>query len=307
MEHRNPPAGWFAGWSYDFWATLREFAVGTRRDKTAKPCELLTGGSMSEAQVQPGQTVCAEQISSQSSSKSSSKSSSQGTAEEAGVLDTLTRLQDAFTGSSVLGRRVCSERSAEVRLVLLDACRLQDIIRKPQQVPRALSLIVAVVALGSVPVVLWQRYGWHDQDLTQASNLAQFLEAVASAIFLFSSAFIAVVLLDLRIRTRRAAAEIQRCRVIVQLIDSHVLSNEQIIARLRAPAGAGASNCDHDGVIDYLIYASCLARIAAKTGALYAQWLPRESIVREADQLFQLSMGIERNCLAKVEMMRRMK
>ena len=286
MEDKAPTSRSADGLMLDFWETVRDFAIGTRLDPKAKPCELLPGKprpeDMSRHREEPQQH--------------------EGDAK--GVLDTLDRLQSVFAKSSVLGRRVSSERSDEVRRVLVDAYHLEKTIRRPQQILRALSLVAAFVALGAVPYGLLRTYGWNDQDLAQASNMAQFLEAVASAIFLFSSAFIAVVLLDLRIRTRRASAEIHRCRVIVQLIDSHVLSNEMIIKRLRGQFDPADAGCDHDGVIDYLIYASCLARIAAKTAALYVQWLPRESIVREADLLFQVSMDVERNCLAKVDMMR---
>ena len=270
----------------DYWQPFRDFAIGTRRDPKAKPCELLPGKPRHEDMSRHGEEP------------------QQHEGEGGGVLGTLDRLQTGFAKSSVLGRGVSSKRSDEVRRVLADAYHLENAIRRPQQRLRALSLVAAFVALGAVPYVLLRTHGWHDEDLAQASNMAQFLDAVASAIFLFSSAFIAVVLLDLRSRTRRASAEIHRCRVIVQLIDSHVLSNEWIIKRLRGQFDPADAGCDHDGVIDYLIYASCLARIAAKTAALYAQWLPRESIVREADLLFQVSMEVERNCLAKVDMIR---
>jgi len=56
------------------------------------------------------------------------------------------------------------------------------------------------------------------------------------------------------------------------------------------------------GAIDYLVLAGGLARVAAKAAVIYSQWLPSEKLSREADELFEISLQIERNCLEKIKL-----
>lgn len=223
---------------------------------------------------------------------------------ESGVLATLYRLKDSAS-SALRARGLYRSQVEKLQCILEDAKRLEECVRRPIHWLRLTVVLLALAFLLGVPYALLVIYGWHDRDLEQASNLAQFLDAVASGMFLFVSAFIAAVLLDLRIRTRVAMAQIQRCRVLIQVVDSHILSNHDTMKRVlesgtvSAGANAELSRCVETEV-EYLHFAGNLVRIAAKAAVLYGQWLPRDSVVREADMLSQLSISIEQGCLQRI-------
>lgn len=223
---------------------------------------------------------------------------------ESGVLATLNRLKTSAS-PALRARGLYRSQVEGLQCILEDAKYLEDRVRRPIHWLRLLVALAALAFLLGIPYALLRTYGWHDRDLEQASNLAQFLDAVASGMFLFVSAFIATVLLDLRIRTRVAMSQIQRCRALIQVVDSHVLSNHDTMKRLLM-SGAGGAGVSADlagcveAEVEYQHFAGSLARIAAKAAVLYGQWLPRDSIVREADMLSQLGISIEQGCLQRI-------
>lgn len=224
---------------------------------------------------------------------------------ESGVQATLNRLK-ASASSALRERGLYQSQVERLSEILQDAQRLEQSVRRPIHSLRAVVAILMLAFVAVIPYTLLRVYGWHDSDLKQASNLAQFLDAVAGFILLIASAFIAAALLDLRIRTRVAMSQIQRCRVLIQVVDSHVLSNHETLRQVLKPRAQGAGNpaeaaARAEAEVEYLLFAGSLVRIAAKAAVLYGQWLPRDSIVQEADLLSQLSIAIEQSCLFKAQ------
>ena len=229
--------------------------------------------------------------------------------ESAGIWDTLVLLELRFRGSRLSRPKaegkdasgLWLKRANEVGKLIVRAHRERDIVRRPDNTLRITAVVLFVLLLLAVPVLLWLRYEVTDSDMQYVSNIAQALDAIASFIALVFAALVFIVFLEFRVRARVASDGIFRARKLIQMIDSHVLSNPGVSAVLRnSPAPADEPFTPKDAV-EYLLFAGCLVRIAAKTGMLYAQWLPRDFLIREAEDLFQTSLQIERNCLEKVQ------
>jgi hypothetical protein len=279
MSSSGPNSAPQRAWWQVSWETAREFAVGTRQ----KSHELLAGEV--KHPVPKGEVV----------DPMGEKST--------GVAGTLNRIC-AESSKEVQGTGLYQKQVSRAQELLRQATAHTHFIRKPIQPLRAALLLAVLGFLVVFPWVLLSRYGWNDQDLRQASNLAQALEAIASGVFLLTTGIIGIILLELRIRTREASNAIQECRVLIQVIDSHALSKDEVNRRLRGCADAAELELSVEQTVEYLLLAGSLARVVAKIAALYAQSLPRESLVREADALFQLSMEVERSCLLKISLLK---
>ena len=198
-------------------------------------------------------------------------------------------------------------------LLMEDADRMEKRQRSPQRLKFVLLIAGFVLAVGSM-VFLFNRYGFNDSDLREVSNLAQFIEAFAAGGTIFVGWWIAAVFIELRLRTRRALREIHRCRSLIQVIDSHVLSNEWTAWWLEganpnfapevAPEEFNKRLLTKEDAVDYLMFAAALARIVAKIAAVHAQWISRQETTSDADELFRVSTAIELNCIQKVRLVR---
>lgn len=234
-----------------------------------------------------------------------------------GVLGTLETLEAELIGSDIANASKIFHvkgatglwrlRREEIRAFISEAREDEARVRPTANNLRLPLVALAAVLVLALPITLYLRYGWDDSDLRLASNMAQALDAAASGIVLSLGALISVVLFERQLRLRIAENGLRRARYFIQLIDSHVLSHPDVTAKIRECRASG-NDKEHpnplsdQGVIDYLVFAGGLARVCAKVAVVYSQWLPKDSLIREADELFQISLQIERNCLEKIQL-----
>jgi hypothetical protein len=224
-----------------------------------------------------------------------------------GVEGTLHKVFRNFMDSGISGTGLFQDRSSDA-LARIERARVIELdLREPRKLKFVL-IAIGLLGIVGLPSYLLYQYGFNDADFHLTSNLAQFLEAGAAFATIFLGWWFAAVLIELRLRTRRALREIQHCRCLMQLIDSHALSHPDVARELvcapRPMQPATPVELDSQQAVAYLLYAAALARIVAKTAQLYPQWLPRLEVTTAADELFQMSCEIEGSCVQRAEFIR---
>lgn len=224
-----------------------------------------------------------------------------------GVEGTLQRVFRNFVDSGINGTGLFQTRSANALERIRRAGEIERDLRNPRKLKFVL-IAIGLLGIVALPSYLLYQYGFNDADFHLSSNLAQFLEAGAAFATIFLGWWLAAVLIELRLRTRRALREIQHCRCLMQLIDSHALSHpdvsRELVCAQRAMNPTTPVELDSQQAVAYLLYAAALARIVAKTAQLYPQWLPRPEVTTAADELFQMSCEIEGSCVQRAEFIR---
>lgn len=172
---------------------------------------------------------------------------------------------------------------------------------------------MAVAIFGGIGVVAIPVLGL--LELEEDANFRQFLLDSASlvgglgeVILLLVGWFSFVLYIERNRRVQLAVEAQSECRVFLHIIESHLGSKYfaplwLIPARGDLVLDRGVDSRgrfrEAGAAIHYLAYAGAMAMVAAKIAALYAQWLPRPDVQRQADEIFLVALEIERNCLSK--------
>ena len=238
---------------------------------------------------------------------------------DAGIADSIAALKELFDGptlrsagdhASILSSTGLRARLDDVNALLKQAKSAQRPISKAsmKKVGFAIAVGLAVVLIPLL-VFSWLEHGVATRQ--KLFDLASLSGGFADILILLVAWSNLVIFVERRQRIQVALERQGDCRAFLHIIESHVGSKylaplwqvpargELVVERRSGNHTSTTRFADPSVAIHYLAIASSLAMTAAKIAALYAQWLPRPDVLREADQIFMVALEIERNCLSK--------
>lgn len=237
----------------------------------------------------------------------------------AGIVDSIDALEQLFDPSTLSGAgdgafRLAGtglrDRLAYVRTLLHQANDAEQPISKV-----SIKKVGVAIAVGlAVVVVPLLAFSWLEHGVATRQilfDLASLSGGFADILILLVAWSNLVIFVERRQRVQVALERQGDCRALLHIIESHVGSKyfaplwlvpakPECVVECRSEPHASTTRFEDPSVaIHYLAIASSLSMITAKIAALYAQWLPRPDVLREADQIFMIALEIERNCLSK--------
>lgn len=170
----------------------------------------------------------------------------------------------------------------------------------------AVSVLVAVLLGGSALLAYFINVRDY-QQLQQVSDFLQGAEGLLTVLVIIAAWSYSTWRLERDRRVERIIESIDRCRALILIIDAHALAKDfsrHWDAR-RASADGSVDGLHRDEVIEYLAIGVRISKLTAQIAASYGSVVHDHAVIAAIDSVSQLALSIERNALAKQEMIAR--
>ena len=140
-------------------------------------------------------------------------------------------------------------------------------------------------------------------DLGEASNLAQFVEAILASTVFLGAGIVFLLTLERRYKRTRALNALHELRAIAHVIDMHQLAKDPEGLLKRGPIITLADDQTTKTLFDlnrYLNYCNELLAIVSKIAAMYVQQFPDPAAVSAVDEVENLCSGLSRRIWQKI-------
>ncbi len=214
------------------------------------------------------------------------------------IVDTLeklgNRIEERFPGRGLAG--VCEELTTIARVVVDRA----EVIDRPQT---GLRMAIAVVfALGLFLLIYLGQIIDVKRLESNLFGVMQGIEAIVNVVVLMGAAFLFLVTIEIRIKRRRALADLHELRSIVHVIDMHQLTKDpgMVLSTAHATASSPSREMSVFELTRYLDYCSEMLSLTGKVAALYAQNFGDSAVISNVNEIEQLTTNLSRKIWQKI-------
>jgi hypothetical protein len=170
----------------------------------------------------------------------------------------------------------------------------------------AVSVLVALLLTALVVVAYLSNVSEY-QQLRNVSDFLQSADGLIAVVVVIAVWSYSTWRFERDRRVARAVAAIDRCRALILIVDAHAMSKD--FSRhwdpRRAKQDKIVDELPRDEAIEYLAIAAQIAKLTAQIAALYGRYIHHESVIAAIDSVTQLALAIERNALAKQDLIAR--
>ena len=170
----------------------------------------------------------------------------------------------------------------------------------------AFSVLVAMLLAGMALVAYLVNVRDYEQ-LHQVSDFLQGAEGLLTVMVIIAAWSYSTWRFERESRVERVVDAIDRCRALILIIDAHSLAKD--FSRYWDPRRTGQASCvdglQRDETIEYLAIGVRISKLTAQVAASYGSVMHDHSVIAAIDSVSQLALSIERNALAKQEMVAR--
>lgn len=170
----------------------------------------------------------------------------------------------------------------------------------------AVSVLVAVALAGTALLAYFVNVRDYGQ-LQQVSDFLQGAEGLLTVLVIIAAWAYSTWRFERERRVERVIEAIDRCRALILIIDAHALAKD--FSRYWDPRrGSDADSVDglrRDETVEYLAIGVRISKLTAQIAASYGTVVHDHAIIAAIDSVSQLALSIERNALAKQEMIAR--
>lgn len=204
------------------------------------------------------------------------------------------RIEERFPGRGLAG--VCEELTAIARAVVDRA----EAIDRPRT---GLRLAIGVVlALGVLLLIYLGQIVDVKRLESNLFGVMQGIEAIVNVLVLMGAAFLFLVTIEIRVKRRRALADLHELRSIVHVIDMHQLTKDpgMVLATACATASSPSREMTVFELTRYLDYCSEMLSLTGKVAALYAQNFGDSVVITSVNEIEQLTTNLSRKIWQKI-------
>ena len=177
---------------------------------------------------------------------------------------------------------------------------------QPSARREALSVLVAL-ALAAIALVAYLTNVTDYSQLHAVSDFLQGAEGLLTVVVIIAAWSYSAWSLERARRIEAVVESIDRCRALILIIDAHALAKD--FSRYWDPRrGSDADSVDglrRDETVEYLAIGVRISKLTAQIAASYGTVVHDHAIIAAIDSVSQLALSIERNALAKQEMVAR--
>jgi hypothetical protein len=170
----------------------------------------------------------------------------------------------------------------------------------------ALSVVVALLLAGTAAAAYFTNVRDY-QQLHAVSDFLQGAEGLLTIVVIIAAWSYSTWRFERARRIEAVIDSIDRCRALILIIDAHALAKD--FSRYWDPRRAnGTDTVDglhRDETIEYLAIGARISKLTAQIAASYGSVIQDHAVIAAIDSVSQLALSIERNALAKQEMIAR--
>lgn len=177
---------------------------------------------------------------------------------------------------------------------------------EPNARREALSVLVALV-LAAVALAAYFANVTDYEQLHAVSDFLQGAEGLLTVVVIIAAWSYSAWSLERARRIEAVVESIDRCRALILIIDAHALAKD--FSRYWDPRRAGGTDTvdglHRDETIEYLAIGARISKLTAQIAASYGSVIHDHAVIAAIDSVSQLALSIERNALAKQELIAR--
>lgn len=179
-------------------------------------------------------------------------------------------------------------------------------IDRPDARREALSVLVAALLAGAALALYFWNVTDYDQ-LHQVSDFLQGAEGLLTVVVIIAAWSYSTWRFERARRIEAAIESIDRCRALILIIDAHALAKDfsRYWDPRRAPDADAVDGLRREETIEYLAIGARISKLVAQIAASYGGAIHDHAVIAAIDSVSQLALSIERNALAKQEMIAR--
>ncbi len=229
------------------------------------------------------------------------------------VDDAMELLDQAIAHRGDVDRRIASRDVSVLRRAgvglhrrLGELARPSPALSHPNARWEAVSVLVAVALAGTALLAYFVNVRDYGQ-LQQVSDFLQGAEGLLTVLVIIAAWAYSTWRFERERRVERVIEAIDRCRALILIIDAHALAKD--FSRYWDPRrGSDTDSVDglrRDETVEYLAIGVRISKLTAQIAASYGTVVHDHAIIAAIDSVSQLALSIERNALAKQEMIAR--
>lgn len=168
------------------------------------------------------------------------------------------------------------------------------------------SVAVAVLLSGSA----WFAYVANVEDYDQLRNVSDFLqgaEGFLTVLVIIAAWSYSTWRIERERRIERAIAAVDECRALILIIDAHSIAKD--FSRYWDPRRSASpgivDGLRREDAIEYLAVGTRITNLTAQIAACYGSMIQDHAVIAAIDSVSQLALAVERNGLAKQQMIAR--
>lgn len=188
----------------------------------------------------------------------------------------------------------------------------RELLRPPESLDRSrmrwkvASMVVAMMLLG-LPIAAYLLEVRSHEGLARIEDFLQSADALITVLVVIVAWSYSAWRFERQRRVETILESIDECRTLIQIVDAHALAKDfsQFWDPRRGTGGCGGMGSDlvRDDAIEYLAIATRIVKLTAQVASSYGSVLNDHAVVAAVDSVSQLALSIERNALAKQQLL----
>lgn len=203
------------------------------------------------------------------------------------------------------GRRLLARMRAEAARSVRELARPTQALDRPRMRWKAASVLVALTLL-LAPIAVYMLEVREFAGLRAIENFLQSTEALLAALLIIVAWSYSTWRFERQRRIEDVLEAIDRCRALILIVDAHSMAKD--FSRYWDPARRArpepVDGLGRESVIEYLAIGSAIAKLTAQVAASYGTVIHDHAVIAAIDSVSQLALSIERNALAKQDLLR---